>query len=348
MSVLRRSAIPTMMLRSLQLARGIATATKATKIGVVGCGRVGTSMSHNLTREGFRVVAAFDVDPTRYAALPQGIAQASSPREVTQMVDVVFTGLARPSDVREAVEGPDGILAGLSKDKVWIDHSTTDCEKTKEYSVEAQTKGAHVLEAPLTGGLEPLRKGSMVTHVGGDKTVADAMTLILDASCCKVFYVGEIGNAMIVKVTTNMLAMVNVIAMGEVLLIAKRAGMNLRTFWEAVRCSSGNSFAWETAGPMIFSGIYDPGFPITLVNKDLHLGQDMARKYKVPIDLNLATLGISRWTEYQLGEEVGCYSPPKIYEAALGESLADPSFNNWIYDLEINKGSIVVVHGEKE
>ncbi|XP_042223802.1 2-hydroxy-3-oxopropionate reductase-like [Homarus americanus] len=328
--------------------RGLHGASQATTVGVVGCGNVGAAVSHNLHRQGFRVVGAYDPDPARYADLPPGVTCLATPRKVAEAADVIVTGLPRPPNVKEAAEGPDGILAGLSKDKVWIDHSTTDSDQTMVYSEEAQKVGAYVLEAPITGGLASLKKGQMVVHLGGDKRVADAMTPLLNASYSKVFYVGEIGTAMMVKVISNMLACVHIIAMGEVLMLGKRAQLDLKTLWQAIRVSAGNSFVWETGAPLVFTGSYDPGFTMALQNKDLQLGYDMARKYEVPMDMHLLALAIYRRTQYQLGDDAGCYSPPRTYELALGESLNIRDFENWTYDSEVYKGSLVVGHNGLE
>lgn len=324
--------------------RGLNTATKNTTVGIVGCGNVGAAVAHNLTRQGFKVVAAYDGDTKRFADLPPGVLTAATPRHVAAAADIVVSGLPRPPNVKAAAEGPDGILAGLTKDKVWIDHSTTDYEQTKEYSAAAAQQGAHVLEAPITGGLEALKKGKMVVHVGGDERVTKAVNPILEASFCEIFHVGDIGTAMMVKVVSNMLACVHVVAMGEVLMLAKRSKLDLRTFWDAIRVSAGNSFVWETAGPVIFKGTYDPGFTMVLQNKDLQLGYDMARKYEVPMDMHQMALAVYRRTQYQLGDEAGCYSPPKTYEIAVKESLRVEEFDGWDYDTEIHNGSLAVSH----
>lgn len=332
------------LVRVKESLRSITTVTKDTTVGIVGCGNVGSAVAHNLLRQGFKVVAAYDMDAERLAAMPSSVARTTSPRLVAAAADVIVTGLPRPPNLKAAAEGPDGILAGLTEGKVWIDHSTTDCDQTKEYSEAASKQGAHVLEAPITGGLEALKKGQMVVHVGGSREVAEAVNPILKPSFCEIFYVGDIGAAMMVKVVSNMLACVHVIAMGEVLMLAKRSNLDLRTFWNAIRVSAGNSFVWETAGPLIFSGSYDPGFPITLQNKDLQLGYDMARKYEVPMDMHQFALSIYRRTQYQLGDEAGCYSPPRTYEIALNESLQVKGFDTWEYDNEIYNDSLVVSH----
>ncbi|XP_068210625.1 2-hydroxy-3-oxopropionate reductase-like [Palaemon carinicauda] len=326
------------------LSRGIATASKSTKLGIVGCGNVGNAVANNLLRKGFQVVAAFDPNKDQLEKMPKGITHAKTPREVVDMVDVVITGLPRPPNVKAAAEGPDGILAGLTTDKTWIDHSTTNYEQTLEYSDKAKSQGSHVLEAPITGGLEALKQAQMVVHLGGDIAVASAMNPILEASYSGIFYVGPIGSAMMVKVVSNMLAAVNIVSMGEVLMLAKKAGVDLKTFWNAIRLSAGNSFVWETGSPVVFNETYDPGFTMALLCKDLQLGCDMAKKFEVPMDMNHFALSIYLRTMYQFGGEAGCYAPPKTYEVALGERLGTPGFENWTYENKIQDGSLFVSH----
>ncbi|XP_063601087.1 uncharacterized oxidoreductase YfjR-like [Penaeus indicus] len=111
--------------------RSVATATKDTKVGVVGCGQVGQAVSNNLVNKGFKVVAACDTDRSRLLDLPSSIRHVTTPREVTELADVVVSCLPKPPNVRAASEGPDGILAGISEGKVWIDHSTTEFEQTE-------------------------------------------------------------------------------------------------------------------------------------------------------------------------------------------------------------------------
>lgn len=328
------------------LTRSLATATKDTKVGVVGCGQVGQAVSNNLVNKGFKVVAACDTDRSRLLDLPSSIRHVTTPREVTELADVVVSCLPKPPNVKAATEGPDGILAGISKGKVWIDHSTTEFEQTEVYMKQVQESHAHMLESPITGGLDALRKGQMIAYVGGDKAVADAMMPILEASYIKVFYVGPtVGAAMVIKVVSNMLCCVHVVAMGEALMLGKRANIDLRTFWDGIRLSVGNSFVWETATPVIFNGgDYDPGFSLSLQNKDLQLGYDMARKYKVPMEMHQLALSVYRRSEYTFGEEAGCYIVPKELELALGESLQIPGFENWEYDNVIEEGSLNVKH----
>ncbi|XP_042227137.1 2-(hydroxymethyl)glutarate dehydrogenase-like isoform X3 [Homarus americanus] len=287
----------TMMGPCYTLTRNLTTATKETKVGVIGCGQVGEAVTNNLTRKGYRVVAACDSDPRRLVDLPSSVSRVSTPREVVQLSDVILTCLPKPPNVKAVAEGSDGVLTSLTAGKIWIDHSTTEFEQTQ-------------------------------------------------ASYIKVFYVGDtVGAAMVIKVVSNMLCCVHVIAMGEALMLGKRANIDLRTFWDGIRLSVGNSFVWETAAPVVFNGgEYDPGFSLSLQNKDLQLGYDMARKYKVPMDMHQMALSIYRKAEYQFGEEAGCYIVPKAIELALGESLQSPGFDTWEYDNVVENGSLITKH----
>ncbi|KAL7637070.1 UNVERIFIED_CONTAM: hypothetical protein RMT77_012828 [Armadillidium vulgare] len=339
---------PTVTNPFLKLAKNIGTISKASKIGIVGCGNVGNAVAKNLLKKGFPVVGMFDTYSHKMDDMPKEIKKCSSPREVAEISDVCITGLPKPGNVMEAAEGSQGILEGLSEGKIWIDHSTTDFEQTLDFSKKAKSRGAHVLEAPITGGLLALQKGQMVVHIGGQKEILDSVKPILEASYKEIFFVGDIGSAMIVKVVSNMLATINAVAAGEVLLLAKKANIDLKTFFDAIRVSAGNSFAWETCVPLILNGKYDPGFTMELLCKDLQLGYDLGRKFRVPLNLNQLTLAISRSAQYKYGDSTGCYSQPKLYEDTTGESLRHPSFGKWSYENDLIEGSIVVRHKNEE
>ena len=193
---------------------------------------------------------------------------SASPAEVADTTDVVFTALPMPPHVKAVFEGEAGLLAGLGPDKVWIDHSTTDYEQTVELNKEVVSKGARMLEAPVTGGLEALKKGQMMVFLAGDRDLGTEMLPMMEDIYCNVLYTGAMGTALIPKVLSNMLTCVHNLAMGEVFMVGKRAGVDMRTMWDCIRASSGNSFVWETGGPMLMQGTYDPSFSIALQCKD--------------------------------------------------------------------------------
>jgi len=268
----------------------------------------------------------------------------TSPREVAECSDVVITGLPKPPHVKQMFEGDDGLLAGMSEGKIWIDHSTTDHEQNKVFTAQLEAKGSHLLECPITGGLEALKKGQMAVWVGGPKDAFLSVEPILNASYSSVMYTGGLGTAMIPKVLSNMLCGLQVCAMAEAMLIAKRSGIDVVDFWHAIRMSAGNSFLWETCGPNVFRGEYHDSFPIDLMCKDTQLGYEMARNAKVPLETFGLMQQIYHRALYSLGPDVGCYAPPKLYENELKESLQAPGFENWSYTVENVDGALQVRH----
>jgi len=317
---------------------------KEKRVGLVGMGHVGTAVANNLLRKGFLVSAITDIKPELCQGFPDSVRVVDSAKEVAELSDVIVTGLPKPPHVKQMFEGATGLLAGMDEGKVWIDHSTTDHEQNKVFAEALSKSGGSLLEAPITGGLEALKKGQMAVWVAGDKESYRETKPILDASYSTVQYTGGLGTAMIPKVLSNMLCGLQVCAMAEAMLIAKRSGLDLVEFWHAIRMSAGNSFLWETCGPNVFRGEYHDSFPIDLMNKDTQLGYEMARKAEVPMEVFGLMQQIYNRAQHSLGPDVGCYAPPKLWENELNESLQAPGFENWNYTVENVDGALQVRH----
>ena len=236
----------------------------------------------------YKVTSVLDVDKSKCQKFSP-LKVAGSPAEVVEENDVIFTALPMPQHVKAVFEGDNGLLAGLSDGKVWIDHSTTDYEQTVELNEEVVKKGGRMLEAPVTGGLEALKKGQMTVFLAGDKDLSDEMMPMMEDIYCNVLYTGRMGTALIPKVLSNMLTCVHNLAMGEVFMVGKRAGVDMKTMWDCIRASSGNSFVWETGGPMLMQGTYDPSFSIALQCKDNRWKHLRILCFNLKIILDLAT-----------------------------------------------------------
>ena len=249
-----------------------------------------------------------------------------------------------PHHVRAVFEGESGLLEGLTDGKVWIDHSTTDYEQTEEMCGRVVERGGSMLEAPVTGGLEALKKGQMTVFMAGDRNVADEVRPMLDDIYSNVIYTGRMGTALVPKVLSNMLTCVHNLAMGEAFMVAKRAGVDMRTMFDCIRASSGNSFVFETAGPMLMQGTYDPSFTIALQCKDNRLGYQMATKHKVPIEILGHAMQAYNKAMYAYGEDAPCYIAPKLLEEALRTDLRCAEFEKWEYSIQNVDGSSVIRH----
>jgi len=313
------------------------------KIGIIGMGNVGAAVATNLLAKNYKVETVLDKNTAACERFTK-CKVAKTPLEVVEKSDIVITGLPMPKHVKQVFEGDDGLLAGLTTDKIWIDHSTTDYNQMMAFNEQVVSKGAFAIEAPITGGLEALKKGQMTVLMAGDKDKVKEVKPLMTASFQTAIYCGEFGTATIPKVMSNMLTVVQIIALGEVMMIAKRAGLDLKVFWDCIRASAGNSFVWETGGPMVMQGTYDPSFTIELQSKDNQLGYEMARKYGVPMELLGHAQQILNRAQYSYGDDAPCYSAPRMLEEALKTSLRCEDFKDWSYSIEDVDGSSNIRH----
>eukprot|EP00088_Acartia_fossae_P053211 TRINITY_DN6042_c0_g1_i1.p1 TRINITY_DN6042_c0_g1~~TRINITY_DN6042_c0_g1_i1.p1 ORF type:complete len:354 (+),score=66.71 TRINITY_DN6042_c0_g1_i1:18-1079(+) len=338
MFLLRRSALGAKQIRLYSSQPDL----KSKKVGIIGLGNVGNAVAKNLQKAGYNIAAVLDTDAARLKEFD--CAKPENPRALTEQVDVVFTALPMPPHVKSVFEGDAGLLAGMTEGKIWIDHSTTDYEQTEGMNDLVKEKGGLMLEAPVTGGLEALKKGQMTVFMAGEKNLAEEMRPMLEEIYCNVLYTGKMGTALIPKVLSNMLTCVHNLAMGEVFMIAKRAGVDMRTTFDCIRASSGNSFVFETGGPMLMQGTYDPSFSIALQCKDNRLGYQIATKHKVPMEILGHAMQTYNRALYKYGEEAPCYIAPKMLEEALETDLRCDGFENWTYSIQNVDGSSVIRH----
>jgi 3-hydroxyisobutyrate dehydrogenase len=190
----------------------------------------------------------------------------------------------------------------------------------------AKGAGVSCLEAPVTGGVHLAASGSITVLVGGEEEVYAAHLPTLEAIGEEVFYIGPLGSASEIKVITNMLAFIHLVAVGEALMLAKRAGLDLAQSFEVIRASSGNSFVHETESQVILNGSYNIGFTLDLACKDLLFARQLGREYGVPLEL--ADLVERRFVRARQEYGATAWSPMvvKLLEEALGTDLRAPGF----------------------
>ena len=322
-----------------------ADSLKSKKVGIIGLGNVGNALIKNLERTGYTVTSILDIDKERYVEFEdRAFSKPDNAKSLAEEVDIVFTGLPMPHHVKAVFEGETGLLEGLNEGKIWIDHSTTDYEQTEEMFVQVEERGGKMLEAPVTGGLEALKKGQMTVFIAGDEGVAKQVRPMMDDIYSNVIYTGRIGTALVPKVLSNMLTCVHNLAMGEAFMIAKKSGVDMRTMFDCIRASAGNSFVFETGGPMLMQGTYDPSFTIALQCKDNRLGYQMATKHKVPMEILGHAMQAYNTALSKYGDEAPCYIPPKMLEEACHTDLRCEEFKDWEYSIQNVDGSSVIRH----
>jgi len=244
------------------------------RVAIVGVGQLGAAVASNLIRNKVPLVL-FDLCGDKNVPLPlqealSGATWVSSAREAAQMSEVVITALPKPEHVTAAFAGEDGILAGIQPGATWVEHSTTDFENTTVLREQVEAKGAKAVEAPFTGGMQILREGKMVTFVGADPAVFDGtIEKLVSLSAPRIVRCGTFGHATIIKIFSNILCAVHDVAVGEALVVCKKAGLDMKLVFDAMRVSSGNSFCWETEVPRMLKGDYYPDFTAEMMHKVL-------------------------------------------------------------------------------
>ena len=296
------------------------------KIGFIGLGNLGEHLAANLLRAGF-AITVHDLNPeTATGLIKAGAAWAASPKQTAEAADTVITCLPSPAAVANVMTAADGVLAGLGEGDTWIEMSTNDLNEVKRLAALAADKGVACLEAPVTGGVHKAAEGEITVLVGGDKAVYEAHLPSFQTMGGTVIYMGPLGSASVIKVITNMLAFIHLVAAGEALMLAKRGGLDLTTAFEAIKASSGNSFVHETESQVILNGSYNIGFTMDLACKDLTLAHQLGQAFEVPLELAGLVEQIFIRARTQYGGDAWSSMVVKLLEDALGTDLRAPGF----------------------
>ena len=263
-------------------------------VGFIGLGNVGGQLAGNLLRHGVRLTVR-DLDPGRVAALvAAGASAAASPRELAERVDVVITCLPSPAASAAVLEAPDGVLAGLTAGKIWLEMSTTDAAEARRLAARVEALGATAMDCPVSGGCHRAATGNISIFAGGSRAAFERALPVLAILGQRILHTGPVGSASVLKVITNYLCTVHLAALAEALTVAKVAGLDLNMAYEGIRISSGNSFVHETESQVILNGSRDINFTMDLVIKDVGLFDALARERQVPLELSPLVLGIFR------------------------------------------------------
>src|SRR5687768_15600551 len=294
------------------------------RYGFVGLGNLGCHLAASLLRNGFDVTV-FDLDRRRGERhLALGGKWSESPRALAQSVDCLITCLPSPAAseaiVSEAFWSPDATVAS------WIEMSTLGREEVLRLARLVADRGVRMLESPVTGGVHLAAPAKVTVLVGGDEELFALHKRALQAMGDKVFHMGPLGSAAVIKVITNMLAFIHLVADGEALMLARRAGLDLGQAWRAIAASSGTSFVHETEGQLILNGSYDIAFTMDLALKDLGFAAEAGAELGVPLELAMRTLETFRRGKAAYGGAAQSTQIVKLLEDALGTDLRAPGF----------------------
>ncbi len=296
------------------------------RYGFIGLGNLGRHLAGSLVREGFAVTVT-DLDRAQADDLvARGARWADDPQAVAEASDAVITCLPSPAVSEKVLAGPRGILAGLRPGGTWIEMSTNGEAEVTRLAALAAARGIRMLECPVTGGVHLAAAGQITVMVGGDEDLFAAHRPALQAMGGQIFHVGPVGKAAVIKVITNMLAFIHLVAAGEALMLAKRGGIDLAQAFHVIKASSGTSFVHETESQVILNGSYNINFTMDLACKDLGFALGYGRDFGVPLDLAALTEQTFIRARAAYGGDAWSSQVVKLLEDAVGTDLRAPGF----------------------
>jgi 3-hydroxyisobutyrate dehydrogenase len=296
------------------------------KIGFIGLGSLGEGLCNSLVTAGYPVTVNDLNKSLATRLLAAGATWADSVADTCKDADVVITVLPSPAVSRKVVEGAGGVFDNLKSGGTWIEMSTTDMEDLLRLSDVAKSKGIKVLECPVTGGVHLANSGEITVLVGGEEATFKGVEDILKTIGGEIIYMGKMGNASVVKVVTNMLAFIHLIAAGEAMMLPAKYGVDPDATYRAIRASSGNSFVHETESKLVLSGSYNVKFTMDLACKDLGLVNGIAEKLGVPLELGSMAQQIFRRARGLMGGNAQSPEVVRMIEKACDLELRAPGY----------------------
>jgi 3-hydroxyisobutyrate dehydrogenase-like beta-hydroxyacid dehydrogenase len=258
-------------------------------LAFVGLGVMGSRMAKRLLDAGRAVTGYNRTKAKAQWLLDQGMRWADTPRAAAQAGDFIFTMVSNTEALHAVTGGPDGIIAGLSAGKIYIDMSTVSPAASRELAAEVASKGAKMLDAPVSGSVSTLEEGKLSIMVGGERAAYEKAVSVLQAIGPKVTYVGGNGLAVSMKIATNLSLAVQMLAFSEGVLLAEKSGIARETAVEVLLNSVIASPMVKYRGPFVLKMPDEAWFDVNMMQKDLLLALEMGRKLDVPLPTTAVT-----------------------------------------------------------
>jgi 3-hydroxyisobutyrate dehydrogenase len=244
------------------------------RIGFVGLGMMGLPMTKNLVEADYEVTV-FDLDDSCVEqATAFGTDSAESAADVAAQSDIVITMVPDSPHVEAVIAGPRGILEGVKAGSIVIDMSTISPETGKNMAALLEEKGASFVDAPVTGGVMGAEAGSLSILVGGNAETFERTLPVLNVLGGTVSHMGPVGSGHMTKIANQILGAASLAGIAEALMLAKKSGLDLQRFFEAVSQGAGQSWSLDNYGPRILAGDFAPGFMVKHMQKDLRLAEE--------------------------------------------------------------------------
>ena len=306
------------------------------KIGVIGLGNMGSAVARNIHRANFPLYVHDIRKDVGKKLIEKGAIWKNSPKELMDDVDIVVSMVFGPKEIEAVMKNENGILQSSCKDKGWIDLTTSSPSLMRNLAKEFEALGGFAVDAPVTGSLDAAIRGDMIMFVGGsEKAISNAkevLEVIGEIRC-----VGDYGNGYVAKLVNNQLWKIHATAIGEAMVLAKKAGLEPELWWKVMKGGAADSFVLQHDVPSIFSGHYDPSFRLELALKDLDLIQDLIKEHGTRSELTQACHERFQEAANRYGDEAGEMTVCKLIEEDANINLRVKG--NWIAPWDVKHSS---------
>ena len=258
-------------------------------LGFVGLGVMGSQMVNRLLAKGHTVSGYNRTRSKAQWLIERGMRWADSPRAVSAAADVTFAMVTNVRALESIADGPDGLLAGFSKGKIFIDMSTVSPAASRALAAKVREKGADMVDSPVSGSVITLQEGKLSVMVGGRRETFDRVKPLLEDIGPKVTYVGENGLALVMKIATNLSLAVQMLAFSEGVLLAEKGGIARATAVDVLTHSAVASPMIQYRGPFVLQQPAEAWFDVNMMQKDLLLALELGRQ----LDVSLPTTAVS-------------------------------------------------------
>ena len=293
------------------------------KVGYIGLGLMGKPIATNILNAGFPLIVHNRSREVVGEMEKLGAEPADNPAEVARQVDVVFTNLPDSPDVELVALGKDGIIDGAHNGLILVDNSTITPASARKIADELGKSGVLCLDAPVSGGDIGAQKRTLAIMVGGPEEALEKVRPILEVIGKSITHVGKSGAGQIAKAANQIMVAAQMVALGELLIMAKKAGADPEKVVQAIQGGAAQCWTLDNKPQRLFEGNRSPGFKAYMQHKDLNIVMDTAREYGIPVPMTAITTQLfSAMLEMGM-ENLDNSAVIGVIEALSGDSLLD-------------------------
>jgi len=294
------------------------------KVGYIGLGIMGASIARNLMKAGHELIVHNRSQGIVQQLVSEGAAAASSPKEVAQQVEFVFTNLPDTPDVEKVALGANGIIEGAHDGLIYVDNSTIKPETARMLAQRLADVGIAALDAPVSGGDVGAKNGTLTIMVGGPADAFEKATPLFQAMGKAWVLVGDSGAGQIAKVCNQIIVGAQMVSLAEALITAQKAGVDPSRVVEAIKGGAAQMWTLDVKPPRLFAGNRQPGFKAYMQHKDLGIVMDTAKTYGIPLPLSAIILQLYTAMLEQGNRELDNSAIISVYESLTGIKLDEP------------------------